>query len=285
MRKALIYLSIITLSVSDISCLRQNKGPARIPVARAGEKILYYDQIPEIYRNTKSPEDSIVSINDYINSWARRELLYARAVENLSPEYKNDIESQLLDTKINLYIYHYQHQMMLEKMDTIVSDSEIEQFYASNPDRFKLNTSIVKALFIKIPAEAPNIDRVRVWYRANDPESLRQLESYCFQFAEKFDDFGEEWISFDKLAVELPAEIINPDEFLKRYSYYETRDSSSVYFIAIRDYRLRSSLAPYEYVKDDIKSIILNNRRFEFLKKLENDIYNDAINSNIFKKY
>ncbi|HOK26051.1 MAG TPA: hypothetical protein P5320_04390 [Bacteroidales bacterium] len=285
MRKALIYLSIITLSVSDISCLRQNKGPARIPVARAGEKILYYDQIPEIYRNTKSPEDSIVSINDYINSWARRELLYARAVENLSPEYKNDIESQLLDTKINLYIYHYQHQMMLEKMDTIVSDSEIEQFYASNPDRFKLNTSIVKALFIKIPAEAPNIDRVRVWYRANDSESLRQLESYCFQFAEKFDDFGEEWISFDKLAVELPAEIINPDEFLKRYSYYETRDSSSVYFIAIRDYRLRSSLAPYEYVKDDIKSIILNNRRFEFLKKLENDIYNDAINSNIFKKY
>ncbi|HOU30250.1 MAG TPA: hypothetical protein PLG42_03190 [Bacteroidales bacterium] len=285
MRKALIYLSIITLSVSDISCLRQNKGPARIPVARAGEKILYYDQIPEIYRNTKSPEDSIVSINDYINSWARRELLYARAVENLSPEYKNDIESQLLDTKVNLYIYHYQHQMMLEKMDTIVSDSEIEQFYASNPDRFKLNTSIVKALFIKIPAEAPNIDRVRVWYRANDSESLRQLESYCFQFAEKFDDFGEEWISFDKLAVELPAEIINPDEFLKRYSYYETRDSSSVYFIAIRDYRLRSSLAPYEYVKDDIKSIILNNRRFEFLKKLENDIYNDAINSNIFKKY
>lgn len=285
MRKALIYLSIITLSVSGISCLRQNKGPARIPVARAGEKILYYDQIPEIYRNTKSPEDSIVSINDYINSWARRELLYARAVENLSPEYKNDIESQLLDTKVNLYIYHYQHQMMLEKMDTIVSDSEIEQFYASNPDRFKLNTSIVKALFIKIPAEAPNIDRVRVWYRANDPESLRQLESYCFQFAEKFDDFGEEWISFDKLAVELPAEIINPDEFLKRYIYYETRDSSSVYFIAIRDYRLRSSLAPYEYVKDDIKSIILNNRRFEFLKKLENDIYNDAINSNIFKKY
>lgn len=285
MRKALIYLSIITLSVSGISCLRQNKGPARIPVARAGEKILYYDQIPEIYRNTKSPEDSIVSINDYINSWARRELLYARAVENLSPEYKNDIESQLLDTKVNLYIYHYQHQMMLEKMDTIVSDSEIEQFYASNPDRFKLNTSIVKALFIKIPAEAPNIDRVRVWYRANDPESLRQLESYCFQFAEKFDDFGEEWISFDKLAVELPTEIINPDEFLKRYTYYETKDSSSVYFIAIRDYRLRSSLAPYEYVKDDIKSIILNNRRFEFLKKLENDIYNDAINSNIFKKY
>jgi len=281
----LISLLFLICTVSGISCLRQNKDRARIPVARIGDKILYYDQIPDIYKNTASREDSIVSINNYINSWARKELLYERAVENLSPEYKNEIESQLQETKVNLYIYHYQHQMILEKMDTLVSDSEIEQYYALNPERFKLNTSIVKALFIKIPIEAPNIEKVRIWYKATDTESLRQLESYCFQFAEKFDDFGEQWISFDKLAVELPAEIINPDEFLRHYSYYETRDSSAFYFIAIRDYRLRPSVAPYEYVKDDIKSIILNNRRFEFLKKLENDIYNDAINSNIFKKY
>jgi len=285
MSKTLISILLLVFTVSVISCLRQNKGQARIPVARIGEKILFYDQIPDIYKNNNSPEDSIVSINQYINSWARKELLYARAVENLSPEYKNEIESQLQETKVNLYIYHYQHQMILEKMDTLVSDSEIEQYYALNPERFKLNSSIVKALFIKIPIEAPNIEKVRTWYRANDTESLRQLESYCFQFAEKYDDFEEQWISFDKLAVELPAEIINPDEFLKRYSYYETKDSSAYYFMAIRDYRLRSSIAPYEYVRNDIKSIILNNRRFEFLKKLENDIYNDAINSNIFKKY
>ena len=54
-------------------------------------------------------------------------------------------------------------------------------------------------------------------------------------------------------------------------------DSASTYLVSIRDYRLRSSLAPFEYVKDDIKRIIWNTRRFEFIQSLENGIYNDAL--------
>ncbi len=277
-----LFLSV-TLFVS--SCIRNTNHGTRIPVAKAGEKILFLDQIPEIYRTGLSYEDSIVSVNNYINSWAKRELMFSRAAENLLPSYKNEIESQLQETRSNLYIFHYQHQMMLEKMDTVVTESEIENYYASGEDRFRLNSSIVKALFIKIPIDAPNISKVRTWYRSTDADALRQLESYCFQFAEKFDDFGEGWISFDKVAVELPVEILNPEEFLKRYTFYETADPLFAYFLAIRDYRLRSAVAPYEYVKEDIKNIILNNRRIEFLKSLENEIFNEAIKTNIFKKY
>jgi hypothetical protein len=53
--------------------------------------------------------------------------------------------------------------------------------------------------------------------------------------------------------------------------------------IAIKDYRLRSTLAPYEYVKDDIRRIIMNSRRFEFIQSLENGIYNDALKEKYFK--
>ncbi|MGQ9620313.1 MAG: hypothetical protein ACUVTX_04940 [Bacteroidales bacterium] len=287
MNRLLFRILIISLlnSILASSCMKRGNNLGRIPVARAGDKILYYDQIPEIYKNGVTHEDSIVSINNYLNEWAKRELMYAKAVENITPAYKNEIENQLQETKINLYIYHYQHQMMLEKMDTVVKETEMESYYAENGDRFRLNSSIVKALFIKIPLEAPNIERVTTWYTSNDSEALRQLESYCFQFAEKYDDFGEEWVSFDKLAFELPSEILNPEEFLRRYTYYETRDSLYAYFTAIRDYRLRSTAAPYEYVKNDIKNIILNNRRFEFLKSLENDIYKEAVKTNYFRKY
>ena len=41
----------------------------------------------------------------------------------------------------------------------------------------------------------------------------------------------------------------------------------SIYiFLKIRDYKLRSTTAPFEYVKDDIKRIIWNNRRLEFIQ-------------------
>jgi hypothetical protein len=114
---------------------------------------------------------------------------------------------------------------------------------------------------------------------------MQLLESYCFQFAEKFDDFNENWIPMSRLSVELQEDIQNEESFLKRNTFFETKDSTSVYLISVRDYRLRATLAPFEYVKDDIRRIIWNTRRFEFIQSLENGIYNDALKNNSFKIY
>lgn len=280
-----ILVTVIIIFLAGVCCTRKNENNGRIPVARAGEKVLFFDQIPAIFRNNNSREDSIAAINNYINSWARRELMYIKALENISPANRADIEKQIQEMMANLYIYHYQRQMILEKMDTVVTDAELENYFALNKEQFRLNSSIVKALFIKVPVHAPNTGNIRQWYTSTDAKDLQQLETYCYQFAEKYDDFGEEWISFDKVAVELPEEVIKPEDFLRRYSFFETRDTSYLYFVAIRDYRLSQAIAPYEYVKDDIKSIILNNRRFEFLKSLEDGIYEEAVKANLFKVY
>jgi hypothetical protein len=266
-------------------CKTRDNQASRVPIAKVGDVILYRDQVPKLFQPGVSPTDSAAIIQNYINSWAKKELVYLKAEENLSSDLKNEIERQLQETRANLVIYQYQRQMMLEKIDTNITEEEIESYYASNEKNLSLSSNIVKALFIKLPAEVPNIDKIRIWSRSNDQNDLLQLETYCYQFAEKFDDFGEGWVTMDKLSVELPQDIVNQDEFLRRKTWYETSDSTSVYLITIRDFRPRYSLAPYEYVRNDIKSIILNNRKFEFLQSLENGIYNEAIKQNIFKIY
>ena len=175
--------------------------------------------------------------------------------------------------------------MMLEKMDTTVSDNEIENYYATNEKNFHLNSNIVKAVFIKVPIETPGIDKLRKWAKTGDQKDVQQVEQFCYQFADKYDDFNEDWVTMDRLSVELPQEITNQDEFLKWNKWYETKDSVFVYMVGIRDFKPRYSLAPYEYVKNDIKSIILNNRRFEFLQNLETGIYNEAVKESTFKIY
>lgn len=266
-------------------CKNRSVQTQRVPVAKVGNQTLYYDQIPRLIQPGLSPADSTAIIQNYTNNWAKKQLLYLKAVDNLSPDFKNDIENQLQDTRVNLVIYQYQRQMMLEKMDTTISDEELKSYYDNNEKNFKLTSNIVKALFIKLPREAPKIDKLRAWSRSNDQNDLQQLETYCYQFAEKFDDFNEEWITMDRLSVELPQEIVNQDEFLRYNKWYETIDSSSLYLITVRDFRLRYSLAPFEYVRNDIKNIILNNRRFRFLQSLENGIYNEAIKKDIFKVF
>jgi len=275
-------LTIGIILIITAGCGNSRRDPKRVAVARAGDVFLYQDQIPRLITEETSTMDSAGIIHDYINKWARKEFLYQKAVENLSPELKDEIDKQIEETRADLVIYQYQRQMMLEKMDTTVTEAEMENYYSANQKSFFLGSNIIKALFIKLPVETPDIYRIRRLARSNEQDDLQQLESICYQFADKFDDFNEKWIPFDRLSVELPEDISNEEYFLRRTSFYESNDSTYIYFITIRDYRLRSTLAPFEYARDDIKRIIWNNRRLEFIQALENGIYNDALKENDF---
>jgi hypothetical protein len=276
---------LMSFVIFIISACGNNEPAIRVPVAEVGKVVLYYDELPQLIQHGINESDSIALIQNYINKWAKRELLLQRAEENLSQETKNEISRQMEETRANLVIYQYQRQMMLEKMDTVLTEPELENYYAANDKSFILNSNIIKALFIKLPAETPDMEKIKRLARSNDQNDLQQLESICYQFAEKFDDFNEDWVLMDRLSMELPQEIENEESFLRRTTFFESSDSLSVYLISIRDYRLRSTLAPFEYVRDDIKRIIINSRRFEFIQSLENAIYNEALKENSFKIY
>jgi len=282
MNKILPLLIILMLS----SACRDNvKNSKRIAVARAGNTVLYLDQIPPIVQPGTSSADSTSIIKNYINRWAKKELLFQKAEENLTSEYRDEINRQLEEARADLAIYHYQRQMMYERMDTVISDRELEDYYNANQASLMLQSNIVKALFIKIPVETPNPGRIRSLARSTQQDDLQELETLCYQFAEKFDDFNEDWIPLDMISVELPQEINNQESFLRRTTFFETSDSEFLYFVVIRDYKLRSSLAPLEYVKDDIMRMIWNLRRIEFIQSLENGIYDEAVRNNIFRIY
>jgi hypothetical protein len=282
MRRSIIILcSLILLA----GCKNNNHQSQRIPVAEVGKVILYYDEMPKLIQHGVNDADSAALIQNFINKWAKRQLLMQKAEDNLTPALKDEIDKQLEETRSNLIIYQYQRQMILEKLDTVITDSELENYYATNENSFLLSSNIVKALFIKLPLETPELNKIKLLARSNDHNDMQQLESICYQFAEKFDDFNEDWVPMDRLTVELKQNIGDEENFLKRNTFLETSDSSSVYLVSIRDYRLRSSLAPFEYVSDDIKRIIWNTRRFEFIQSLENGIYNDALKENRLKYF
>ncbi|OFY61993.1 MAG: hypothetical protein A2Y71_04260 [Bacteroidetes bacterium RBG_13_42_15] len=276
---------IILISVAINGCKNNDNQEKRVPVAKAGNEILYYDEIPALVTEGITPNDSTAAIRNYINKWAKRELMFQQAKANLPADQRIDIEKQLEETRLNLIVYEYQRMMMLQKMDTIISREELENYYSVNQNNFVLTSNIIKALFIKLPVETPGLNRIKSLARSNKQKDFQELESLCFQFAEKFDDFNEEWITMDRLSLEMKEEISNQENFLKRTSFYETSDSISVCLVTINDYRLRGTLSPFEYVRDDIKRIIWNNRRIRFIQDLENGIYNEALKENGFKIY
>lgn len=283
MVRRILILSVIVLGVS---CAREKRETERVPVARAGDRVLYFDEIPQgLFTTGMSETDSISSVQSYIRRWARKELLAMRAEQNLTAEYKTEVNRQINEMRNNLLIYQYQQQMIIQKMDTAVTEGELEDYYVDNLSTFTLTTNIVRALLIKLPADAPVIDKIRRLYRSTDASDLGQLEEYCYQYALRYDDYDDKWIPFTELLMEVPLDSERQDEWLTRNQAVELKDDRYVYFIAIREYRLRNSVAPFDYIRSQVNTIILNNRRNDFLQKLEDGIYNEAVRNGTLKVF
>ena len=254
------------------------------PLASVYEKNLYLSDIHDIFPSNASPQDSLLILQNYVDKWIKKQLILQKAELNLTDEQK-DVSQQLEEYRSSLLIFKYEQSLILQKLDTIILPEEIEAYYNEYSSNFILDEIIVKALYIKLPSDAPDLYGVRQLYRSEREEDFRELESYCYQYAVKYDYFDDDWIPFMRIADELPDEIRNPESTLRYYRYLEQQDSAFTYFVNFREYLLTSSVSPLEYVEDNIRSIILNQRKVRFIKELENNIYLDALNKGNFTIY
>src|SRR5258706_435089 len=68
-------------------------------------------------------------------------------------------------------------------------------------------------------------------------------------------------------------------------NYYETSDQAYLYFLKVDAYKITDNISPLEFVKHDIKNIILNKRKVELAKKLEDEVYENAAKRKDFEVF
>jgi hypothetical protein len=253
-------------------------------LARVYEKYLYQSDLANIMPAGLSPEDSVLIMKDHVEKWVHNQLLLYQADLNLSEEEKN-VEQQIEDYRASLLIFIYEQGYIKQKLDTLITVKEIEDYYNNYSSNFILNNHLLKGLFIRVSRSAPEIWKVRRWYRSGDPEDLKELESYCFEHASEYKYFEENWIYLSDILKEMPKIYMRPDNLLRYRKNFEVKDTNDYYFLKISDYRLESSVAPLEFIQEDIKSILLNKRKIQLIQELESNIYNDALNRGNFSIY
>lgn len=277
-------LYIVILAAGVLSGCRHTEVIEEKPVVRVFDKYLYPGNLRENIPANISASDSSILASDYIDKWIRKQLLLRKAEMNLTDEEKN-VDKQLENYKSSLLIFKYEQSLIKQKLDTIISFEEIEKYYNENPANFLLNNNIIKATFLKVPRNAPEIWNLRRWLKSDSDEDLKKLESYAFQHAEIYDYFNDDWVEFSEVEKNLPLRIDNPQYLIKYRKNYEVNDSLSYYLLNIKDYRLLGTVAPLSYVMDDIRTIIMNKRKIQLINRLESNIYNDALNRGYFTIY
>lgn len=287
MSKALLCIPFFLLLVSCDLIKMKNNGAiddaSRQPAVRVGSAYLYKDELAGFSAPGTLAEDSAKIVEAYINSWIRKQLLIQEAARKIDID-EAKVERKILDYRYSIIAYEYQTYYVKQHLDTIVANTEVETYYKANIDNFLLKQNIVQATFIKVPKTAPRTAKIKELIFSSREKDQRELKSYCLSFSVAYHISDSGWMIFDELVRNSPlVEIPNKIQFLKSNPYYETSDDGYLYFLKVEQYRISDNKSPLEFVKDDIRNIIMNKRKVALATQLEDEVYKRAEDKNEFE--
>lgn len=274
-------LVILFLFLASTSCRRNNEGT---PLARVGNDILYEKNIKGLLPPNTEPLDSIVWVRNYTHNWIKTRLLLNKAVQNLKPEDIN-FKQQLEKYRNSLISYAYETELIRQQMDTTVSDTAIEIYYADHKRDFVLLKNIVRAMYVVIEHNK-NLDKhFTHLFKLPDSIMMDSLEYNCKEYATNYFLDTTVWLPFDEVIKTIPLKTYNKELFLKNNKFVKVKDKNNIYLINFVDFKIKNDFSPLELEKDNIRNIIINSRKMIFIKNLHENIYKEAARKNEFEIY
>ncbi len=279
------YIVFAWIGLSFFSC--NNEENVNRPLVAIGDQILRKEKLDEIVPKGLSPEDSLQFAEHYIHLWINNELMYQQAQRNIKSN--KEIDRMVEEYRKSLILHTYENNMVAERLQAPVPEEEIRNYYQKNDQYFTLPEDIVKGFILKVPLNAVGLDKLKDWCRKETqkqkPSNIRDIEKYCVQNASIYEYFYDRWESFGKLMENIPYKIDNASDFLKKNSFVEVQDSSYYYYLNVNEYFTTSDKQPYEFAKPKIIETLTNERRIAFIKKMEDDLYQQAVKENKIKIY
>ncbi|MBK7553498.1 MAG: hypothetical protein IPI55_02555 [Flavobacteriales bacterium] len=245
-------------------------------VARAYTEFLSRNELRQVIPMDASAEDSAAMATLYIENWMRDRVLMAHAEMNLSAAQK-DVEAELLAYRRSLILHAYEQALIDQKLDTIVTTAQVEEYFAANEKNFVLKEDIVRVRWFKVREDdRKTLKRLEDLWGSDDASKLRELEIWLAQRGISIFDSGEEWVDFEDLQRDVPLNTDNATDLLDRTDRVVVKDSVNTYFVDLLEHRLRTGTAPVQRVATEIKAIIINQRKLRLLETMRNDLYNNA---------
>ncbi|MEB3346993.1 peptidyl-prolyl cis-trans isomerase [Aquimarina gracilis] len=279
------YFTFIILLPALVSCNKFGNQMQKETVARVNETYLYKEDIKDLVPENTSKEDSTNIVNNYINSWATRQLFIDQAKRNLTEEELKEFDELVENYQSTLYINAYKNAVINKSIDMEVTKEDLESYYNQNLENFNLNEELVKIRYLHLPPKYGDIVATQRQLNRFNEEDVDELtlkkEEYV---AYSLND--STWVKLDQVLNKIPIlKKQDRSKLLRSGKYMQLRDSTGVFMVKIKDVLKRKEQAPLEYIKPTIRQIILNKRKLELVKKIEKDITKDAVENKQFEVY
>lgn len=252
------------------------------PLARVYNYALYPSELESVISGLHGTDSAAIA-DAYIQKWTTQKILLSHA-ESIIDESNEEINQKLQDYKESLLIHTFKEHYVREKLDTLITEKEIQDFYEKNIKSFELRENIFKGTFIKIPKDAPKIDKIKALLASNNEKDKTELRLLCLRLASFYIVEDSLWHNFDETIKNTPFDDISGKrQFLEKTVLGERADDSNLYLIKVKDYKSSEQISPYEFARNQIRETLLNQRKINLIKSLEENLYKQAKENNEIK--
>ena len=274
----IVVIAIISIIISACSDFSKEK-----PVARVYQKYLYPSDFKKNFPQDMTPQDSVQLANAFIQSWIKNAVILHQAETTLSEEDNKSLNELIEKYRESLVLYKYESHEIEQKGDTIVSDTEIENYYNENKRNFILSESIVKVNYIFLPVTdkkpSPYFKKLM-----NNSYKSDELIKYCDDNAIGY-SLNNDWKLLRNINPLLPANLQFNENNISKSKFIDSKDSHYRYLIYLKDCYTVNNISPLEYVKDNIRNIIINKRKKQLINNIEQNLYKTAFDKNEIEIY
>ena len=223
--------------------------------------------------DSKKKEDRTV----FVDKWVDAMLMQDEIAES------NEKMAKVADFRASLFKgelanYFLAEEQLIKSIDTVATEKELKDYYEKHKNESELQDFIVKALFIKLPVDAPKMDEIKDAYLLKNDKDIARIESYAKLYADDFYFDDQNWIFFQEIRGKMPSRSINSNSIVLGRSKTHFEADGFVYFINVLDYKLKSESPPFDFIKDQIRERLIgqrmNAKRTEVEKKLNERLKN-----------
>jgi hypothetical protein len=266
LRLGLIY--IILLSV--IACTEKTEeiDPSDPLLASVYSQNLRLSDIKPILQTEVSQADSTMYAHSLVEKWVRDAILMHEAERNIPADL--DIQKMVNDYRSSLILMTYKQKLVQEKLDTMVTQEQLEAYYEQSKNQYMLDEPILRGIFLKIDKESAEYERLdRLWKNSSFEELSAEADNL---FELKLTDQSR-WYTWKDIKALIPKNFWTWNEIKTKEARFKTSGNFK-YFIKVEAYEDKNKIAPLSYIKDQAMKVILHKRQTEILDNLMEDLYN-----------
>lgn len=278
-----VIAAVILFSLMWTGCHSSKmKNPDGTWLVRIGNSYLTHEELMSAMPVGMRGADSVRFVEEYMRSWSEDVLLYQQAEQNL-PDDK-EINERVEAYRRALTVHSYEEKLVEQELGGQVTEEEVQEYYRSHSSEFMASEPYIRGIFMKVPLNALSIRTLRGWLKNATGKNLDHIEKYSISHAVGYECFLWSWHPVSDFSPRMPLGKTDTDYF-QPHKNIEVTDSLFRYFLYVEEVLPAGGKLPLEYAEDEIREILINLKRAEYISRMKTDLYRQALEDNKIMYY